>query len=623
VSRAARWLPRLAMLIGVILFTVLSRHWVTGTILGALVLASGLPRKGLELDRVGQLIVALVGAVGAWLLNLALVGDVDPLGMFGTIATLIPLLIGIPRLWLATPWLGERGTAIWATLVILGCGDTSPGPLFPLFVCLFLLVQLGALRAADPGRPSWARLTFRHRLLTVLALALATGIGLVVALTMPPAHDWVVGRIYEAFSEGQTGFSVHLRLGSLSRMLQSDKVVLRVHGPRPDYLRGYVYTEYHKGNWRARGVDSGRVELGAPRSAEEGQIRIDIVGGESGRYFLPLATRRAGVEARWAVSDRLGVFRAGQGQQAKRVWFELGLRDVSPVAPPDERDLVVPEAIAPRLREIARDWTAGEDGAAARLGAIRDELKRRYAYALSFERNPQRDPVIEFLDNGKTGHCEYFASALALLGRASGVPTRVVGGYRVGERNPLGDYHVVRELHAHAWVEAWLGTGQWSTVDATPAAEVPAMAMGETSFLAALADLIGVGLSVLGERIAELTWKHVIVLTAVLVALWLLVRLARRRRVGAVEGEAVGFGMPLPCFGRLLDLLERRGIGRVPSETLEGLARRLTRDPEWGSFGAEAARLIDKYAAHRYGGVGEASAVAGEIDRWIAGGPGG
>ncbi|MCA9042925.1 MAG: DUF3488 domain-containing protein [Planctomycetaceae bacterium] len=95
------------------------------------------------------------------------------------------------------------------------------------------------------------------------------------------------------------------------------------------------------------------------------------------------------------------------------------------------------------------------------------------------------DPVEDFLFNRKAGHCEYFASATALLLRHQGAPTRVVTGFKGGAWDDKREAFVVQQLHAHAWVEVsvrypvTVGTfpfqrqyivRDWFYVDPTPAA---------------------------------------------------------------------------------------------------------------------------------------------------------
>ncbi len=77
------------------------------------------------------------------------------------------------------------------------------------------------------------------------------------------------------------------------------------------------------------------------------------------------------------------------------------------------------------------------------------------------------DPIEDFVVRNQRGHCEYFASALALMLRSQNIPARIVLGFRGGEWNSVGSFYDVRQLHAHAWVEAYLEPEQ------IPEAELP------------------------------------------------------------------------------------------------------------------------------------------------------
>jgi hypothetical protein len=98
-----------------------------------------------------------------------------------------------------------------------------------------------------------------------------------------------------------------------------------------------------------------------------------------------------------------------------------------------------------------------------------------YTYSLNLRSSrKQGDPTLAFLMDVKEGHCDRFAGSLALLLRSLGVPTRVVTGFRGAEHQGDGHY-VVRQSHAHSWVEALVpiarlgGQKLWLTLDPTPA----------------------------------------------------------------------------------------------------------------------------------------------------------
>jgi hypothetical protein len=83
------------------------------------------------------------------------------------------------------------------------------------------------------------------------------------------------------------------------------------------------------------------------------------------------------------------------------------------------------------------------------------------------------DPLSTFLFARKKGHCEYFASAMAVMLRTLGIPSRVVTGFLGGVYNPMTGWQVVRASDAHSWVEAWLPRRGWVTFDPTPADPAP------------------------------------------------------------------------------------------------------------------------------------------------------
>jgi transglutaminase-like putative cysteine protease len=99
---------------------------------------------------------------------------------------------------------------------------------------------------------------------------------------------------------------------------------------------------------------------------------------------------------------------------------------------------------------------------------------RRFRYTLDNPSGKALNPLEDFLERTQAGHCEYFASAMALMLRARGVPARVVNGYRLGPWIPEGGYFRVSQNEAHSWVEYW-HEGRWATSDPTPQGAVAAI----------------------------------------------------------------------------------------------------------------------------------------------------
>jgi protein-glutamine gamma-glutamyltransferase len=101
------------------------------------------------------------------------------------------------------------------------------------------------------------------------------------------------------------------------------------------------------------------------------------------------------------------------------------------------------------------------------LAGVLETALRGFTYTLDNPSGQASNPLEDFLERTRAGHCEYFASAMALMLRARGVPARVVNGYRLGPWIPEGGYFRVSQNEAHSWVEYW-HEGRWRTSDPTP-----------------------------------------------------------------------------------------------------------------------------------------------------------
>lgn len=106
---------------------------------------------------------------------------------------------------------------------------------------------------------------------------------------------------------------------------------------------------------------------------------------------------------------------------------------------------------------------------------IEKHLRTTFSYTLDLtgeENDRNKDPIVQFLYNWKKGHCEYFASSMVLMCQSLGMPARMVTGFRSDEYDgAMGHYYVVRQSHAHAWVEVKTLNG-WQTFDPTSGNDV-------------------------------------------------------------------------------------------------------------------------------------------------------
>ena len=137
--------------------------------------------------------------------------------------------------------------------------------------------------------------------------------------------------------------------------------------------------------------------------------------------------------------------------------------------------------ITPRVRSLAAHIIRNIDDPYKKAIALRDFLRNNYKYQMISKRTPAgREAVDFFLFELREGHCEYFASAMAVLARICGLPSRVATGFSPGNYNALTKMFDVHEYHAHAWTQVYIEKYGWLTLDATP----PGSIISRTSPLA-------------------------------------------------------------------------------------------------------------------------------------------
>jgi transglutaminase-like putative cysteine protease len=123
----------------------------------------------------------------------------------------------------------------------------------------------------------------------------------------------------------------------------------------------------------------------------------------------------------------------------------------------------------PRVPRLAREITSSASSNYLRARAIERYLQDNFGYTLELPAMREPDPLAHFLFERKKGHCEYFASSMAMMLRTLGIPSRIVNGFRGGEYNDLTNSYIVREKDAHSWVEAYFPEYGWVGFDPTPA----------------------------------------------------------------------------------------------------------------------------------------------------------
>ena len=184
----------------------------------------------------------------------------------------------------------------------------------------------------------------------------------------------------------------------------------------------------------------------------------------------PVATIE-GLDGVWR--DEVGTWRvSGPVRPVQYTAYSLTEPDDAPLAEPG-RWLGLPADLDPQVRTLAAELTI-EGSAADQAEHLMRWLYTDFTYTRIPTPSTARQPLSDFLFVTRTGHCEYFAAALAVLLRAQGISSRVVNGLRGGERQDDGSM-VFRQRDAHAWVELHVPGVGWQRLDPTPpdAAAVP------------------------------------------------------------------------------------------------------------------------------------------------------
>ncbi len=360
-------------------------------------------------------------------------------------------------------------------------------------LCLFLLLGLGLLSLSISFlfylAPLAFLLTLSLLLLTVEAAdpdghlprtalpQLAMIAGAMGGLTVPvalilfvilPRTNFPLLNLLTAFGKagvGRSGFSETVSLGEVTTIQEDAAVVFRAQtAPLPEkdlYWRGIVLDRFDGATWSP----SRRVVSDPFRPRRSGDVQQIVFMEPFGMDVLFGLDRPVFIDQIPVHGTKDGTFRV-LSPIFKKTRYVVWSRPPTPFAeePQPEPELLhLPPTLSPRLSELARPWT-GLPSPADRVRAIIGFLgSPSFHYALE---NLPSD-LEDFLFRNRRGNCEYFASALAVLARLSGVPARLVGGYRGGYYNQAGGYYLILQKHAHVWAEVYLEGAGWMRVDPT------------------------------------------------------------------------------------------------------------------------------------------------------------
>ncbi len=464
--------------------------------------------------------------INAVLLLVVLIAGIEMLRVgvgVSAFAVFVALLLVVKLLDLRTP--RDDGQILVLTVsILIAAVLTSNGFLTGVLMVVgvasilraVILFQLhSVLRLSAPTDGSVARAArIDIRSLMIASMFICAMVGSAVFIVLPRNVGSAAFGQWGGASRSVSGFSDEMELGRPGLISTSPAPVLDLTitdrngrntggtGTAPIYLRGAVLDEYNAGRWNrgqmmrmplterismypAGASLSPRDSLDYSRWDQQFNITLRSTSDGPAYLFSPWRTIefRLGDQPMRLGSDfQRGLFlKDGMGGP-----IEYSVRTVKTefrsvrYEPGQERSPVTHTQISPRIVELSREIVSegGIDPDPATrsidddVGAVRlleNYLRTQYAYTLDAQPVPEgRDATEWFLFERRAGHCEYYASALALMSRSVGIPARVITGYVATDYNPVTGQYLVRQSNAHAWIEAEIAPGAWRTFDGTP-----------------------------------------------------------------------------------------------------------------------------------------------------------
>ena len=368
---------------------------------------------------------------------------------------------------------------------------------FLVFLAFFLMFGIATLAGAEVLRSGVRQpvivqtglRTFGWRL-TGLTFFIASAVVVIAAgmFFILPRSAHAAFRHLSPFRTQFPGLSNVVSLGTIGEIQQSDSALLHVRMSsqlKPANLkwRGLVLSQFDGTRWsqgahepRVIRVERGFATLGdRPPRAPWFQYEVRMNDLDSDTLFLAGRPQMAGlavpvvygsVDTGYRVPGRApGPF----SYTAYSVLEEPGATLASLKNEARVEYLHLPPT-DPRVAELARSWLRGGSGPLFEAQAIEQHLKTDFNYTLELPSKAVPDMLAHFLFERRKGHCEYFASAMAVMLRTRGIPSRVVTGFQSGVMNPVNGWLILRASDAHSWVEGWIEGIGWVTFDPTPSA---------------------------------------------------------------------------------------------------------------------------------------------------------
>ncbi len=311
---------------------------------------------------------------------------------------------------------------------------------------------------------------------SMLIPLVAAPMAIMLFIILPRTSYPVFGFFSSGGNSSIAGFSDRVRLGTVSGIQEDTAISFRVAMEKINegelYWRGIVLDVFDGTSWKS----SPKAPVGFSSLPEVSGKRIEqtiYLEPYENRYLFALDKPRSISLQRIQRQRDLTFLQSNN--ISRRIKYSAS-SVISEIAPERliDRDLYLqlpPELSARgagKIESLARRLAVKNDAGATVRSMLSFLKKGNYRYTLK-NLPLTRRPLEDFLFRYRYGNCEYFASAMAVMLRIDGIPSRLVGGYRGGYYNDMGKYYLVPQKNAHVWVEAYADNKGWVRVDPTPA----------------------------------------------------------------------------------------------------------------------------------------------------------
>ncbi|MDQ0238373.1 DUF3488 and transglutaminase-like domain-containing protein [Arthrobacter bambusae] len=466
------------------------------------------------------------------------------------------------------------------------------------------------------------------------------GVALVLGLLLPLA---VPGFERGTFPVGSrlnpwgvsNGLNPMITLGNSLRNPTGDgSITYATSSTAPVYLRSVTIDKFDGDTWApddreaSRRIGPGRMAPDYPLPAELVRQLTVVDTGQFTSPYLPVPyapTAVNGLSGRWSWDPETLSIR-GEDSTTRNQQYTVYSALPSVTSATLSQDNAKPTSISQDfiqlpsnvpdiVKNTAKTVTAGANGNYAKAMAIQNYLRSsQFSYSLQAPVQGGYDGnglsvLADFLQQ-KSGYCVHFASAMAVMARLEGIPSRIAVGYAPGHatgatvavagQEPLPEYQVDAR-DAHAWPELYFEGVGWVAFEPTPSRGVvppyasdPVAAGGPSTNLhdenlapgastpapstAAVPPVAGPGVgSGTGTGSAAILY-----VTAAALLLAVLVASPRLVRSG-IRARRLRPGGPVLAWAELQDLATDYGVPPVPSETPRHFAARLSNSAVLGA----------------------------------------